>query len=255
MANPTGKLNPYVQGAKSEDMFIGKMKGKISIQRFQWVLEGKLARCAQPGYGGGDQPHSVNLHDAYFLTSKNIRQVISVNSRPMTQAGQTVLSNAGIAFHHFPIPDYHAPTPWELWEVARLIDTGRGASIIYCGYGAGRTGTFVAGWAKLKIKPMIKGMDKKQFLHDNFGVEAPCQYQVLNNLVPNGPAPAHERTVNPGPQPTIALSPPQVSGIPMPPPVSGGPLPTGGGFANFAGPLSGLSLPGNASPPGFGGSF
>ena len=255
MANPTGKLNPYDKGAKSEDMFIGNMKGKISIKRFQWVLEGKLARCAQPGYGTGDQPHSVNRHDAYFLSSKNITRVISVNACAMTQAGQTALNNAGIAFHHFPVPDYQAPTAWELWEVARLIETGRGATVVYCGYGQGRTGTFVAGWAKLKIKPAIKGMDKRQFLKENFGVEANCQFQVLNNLVPNGPEPAHARTVIPVPPPTTSLSPPQLSGIPLPPPVSGGPLPTGGGFANFAGPLSGLSLPGNASPPGFPGFF
>lgn len=255
MVNPTGKLNPYAKGAKSEDMFIGKMKGQISIRRFQWVLEGKLARCAQPGYGGEDGEHSVKLQDAYFLTSKNIRQVISVNSQPMTQAGQTVLSHAGIAFHHFPIPDYHAPTPWELWEVARLIDTGPGASIIYCGFGAGRTGTFVAGWAKLKIKSAIKGMGNTQFLKDNFGVEASCQLQVLNTLVPNCPEPAPARTFNPQPQPTTALSLPKVANIPLPPPVSGGPLPTGGGFANFAAPLSGLSLPDDATPPGFGGFF
>ncbi len=229
MTNPTGKLNRYDQGAESNDMFIGKMKGKISIPRFQWVLEGKLARCAQPGgFGGSDRVHTVNRHDAYFLTSKNVSRVISVNSRAMDQAGQTALTNAGIAFHHFPIPDYKAPTAWELWEVARLIETGRGATVIYCGFGAGRTGTFVAGWAKLKIKPAIMGLDKATFLKDNFGVEAACQTQVLNTLVPNGPPPAHARTPNPlpPPPPVNPVAAPQLSGID---------LPSGAAFANFNG--------------------
>ena len=248
MANPLNKLNRYDEGAKSNDMFIGKMKGKISIPRFQWVLEGKLARCAQPGgFTGSDRAHTVNRHDAYFLTSKNITRVISVNSRTMDQAGQTALTNAGIAFHHFPIPDYHAPTAWELWEVARLIETGRGATVIYCGFGAGRTGTFVAGWAKLRHKPTTKGLDDATFLKNNFGVEAACQTQVLNTLVPGSPEPVYSRTNNPLPAPITLLPPPPLSGVS---------LPGNAAIPNFNGPPSGLSLPGNAGPPNFpGGSF
>ena len=192
MANPLNKLNKYDRHPKTEQMYTGKSGRQHAFERFQWVLEGKLARSARPYYTG-TKGHTLERHDVYFLATQGITCVISAYQTDLDDAGKNALTSAGIAFHSFPVPDFNAPTAWELWEAARLIHEHR-TTLVYCGYGEGRTGTFVAAWAKLRHTPLVKGLNDLASLREHFGVERACQAQVLNTLVPNAPAPAHART-------------------------------------------------------------
>ena len=219
MTSSLNGLNKFNEHAKSEAGFSTK---ELAFQRFQWVLDGKLARSSQPYYRAPDRVHTVKAKDVYFLRLKKITCVISVNWCDMDQAGRNRLETAGIAFHRFPVPDMHAPTARQLWDAAELIEQ-QSASLVYCGYGQGRTGTFVAGWAKLKHKPMIKGLNSATFLDDNFGVERPCQVKALNALTPGAPPPAE--TPAPTYPPGLGFSGPGLAG--------------NGTFANFgSGPIT-----------------
>lgn len=239
MANPLNKLNKYDRHPKTEQVYTGKSKREHAFERFQWVLEGKLARSARPYYTGA-KGHTLERHDVYFLATQGITCVISAYQTDLDDAGKNALTRAGIAFHSFPVPDFKAPTAWELWEAARLIHEHR-TTLVYCGYGEGRTGTFVAAWAKLRHTPLVKGLNDLASLRENFGVERPCQAQILNTLVPNAPAPAYARTIT---QPAG----PAVSGIGL-----SGAAPA---FANFgSGGSSGSFVPPNVNLSGGGFPF
>ncbi len=172
-----------------------------TFRRFQWVLDRKLARSARPYYYGAGA-YTVQRSDVYFLATQKITCVISFYGTDMEQDGQNRLRAAGIEYHSFPVTDFRAPAPQQVLDVANLIDRHR-ATLVYCGAGCGRTGTFVAGWAKLKHRPYIGGLNNAglTFLKANFGVEEPCQAQLLNRILPNG---------------QIVVPPRRLSGVAMP---------------------------------------
>ena len=84
------------------------------------------------------------------------------------------------------------PTPAQLRTVADLIEHNRtrpqdpGATLIYCGAGQGRTGTYVAGWAMLKYLDNVldkKSMLNLNFLSRQFGVERSEQALAVKAVV------------------------------------------------------------------------
>ena len=177
----TNKLD----GLKSYDK---KAKKQFSFDRFQWVLPGTLARSSAPGYRGGDREHTVKPFDVGFLRGNQIVCVISANEYELDKKGRESLARVGIEFHHFGLADFGAPTPKRLREIADLIEACRnrsknpGATLIYCGFGQGRTGTYVAGWAmlnRLANRPDKNTMCSLSFLKMHFGVEEPAQAQAI----------------------------------------------------------------------------
>ena len=182
---PTG-LNRYNRKASQ----------KFCFPRFQWVLDGVLARSGQPGYKGynKDEDHTIKPYELGFLRANRIVCVISANSRYMDTDGMQRLFGAGIEFHHLGIADYKAPTPAQLQAVAETVEEcrtrrkNRGATLIYCGFGEGRTGTYVAAWAMLKHLADLPAPDKRKmcsfrFLREQFGVERAPQAQMIKAVV------------------------------------------------------------------------
>ena len=172
-----------------------KAPRKFSFDRFQWVLDGTLARSGQPGYtGGADADHTIKPFDLGFLRGNRIVCVISANRRNMDAEGMRLLSGAGIYFHHADIEDFKPPTPAQVRTVADTIEHYRtrsknpGATLIYCGFGEGRTGAYVAGWAMLKYMANLPDPEKKKmcsfrFLRNQFGVERADQAQMIKAVV------------------------------------------------------------------------
>ena len=203
MPDPLNGLNVFNEDAGGSGLFT-KGAQRETFRRFQWVLDRKLARSARPYYYGAGA-YTVRRSDVYFLATQKITCVISFYGTDMEQDGKNRLATAGIEYHNFPIVDFTAPTPQQVLTVANLIDQHR-TTLVYCGAGCGRTGTFVAGWAKLKHRPYINGLSNAglTYLKANFGVEEACQAQLLNQILPNG-------TVMPPP-----LPPRRLSGVAMP---------------------------------------
>ncbi|MDN3637379.1 protein-tyrosine phosphatase family protein [Simiduia curdlanivorans] len=152
------------------------------FRNFQWVLPGVLARSAQPNYSGKDESHDISFLQADFLKKKGISCVISSNQYELPDHSKTLLATYGIAYYHFRIEDYHAASPQQLKTAADIIEANRrrGATLVHCGFGEGRTGTIVAAWAMMKHMPTQAGVNINTMctpssLKDNFGVETPHQ--------------------------------------------------------------------------------
>ena len=150
-----------------------------SLMRFQWVLNGAVARSSQPGYTGGDAPHDISASDVAILRAEGIKTVISANHCELSDEGKDRLSAAGIEFFHFPVADFKPHTVRQLEESARLL-RNKPPALVYCGYGQGRTGTVVAGWAIISRLPGV--LKEDSYLKNTFGVETDEQLSVLKRL-------------------------------------------------------------------------
>jgi protein-tyrosine phosphatase len=156
---------------------------QFGFRNFQWVLEGVLARSSQPNYRNTDEDHDMGPHSVQFLKFNKIGAVISANHCDLKHASQVALGNAGIQYHHYRVGDYQPPTRFHLLNAADVIEANRAkgrATLVYCGYGEGRTGTFVSGWAMQKHIPQQAGANvanlcDHMFLKDFFGVETGAQ--------------------------------------------------------------------------------
>ena len=149
-----------------------------TMQRFQWVSPNQVARSSQPGYTGHDGPHKFQANDIQLLSVKGIQNIISANSLPLHAIHRTSLTNAGINYYHCPVEDFHPATFAQLINVAGIINSG--PTLVYCGYGQGRTGTYIAGWAISTGR--IKKVDGA-YLREVFGVETDEQIGRLQGLV------------------------------------------------------------------------
>lgn len=166
-------LIPYAYNGRTE----------MGFTNFQWVVPGKVARSSQPGYNNAsDTVQSFSMVQIMFLKTKGIRCIISANELGITPQSQRLLDSAHIAYHHFSVVDRQPPTAYHLQNASDRIDqtlASGGGVLVYCGYGQGRTGTFVAGWAMLKWLAADDGkrqltrnqMCTEPFLRNNFGVE------------------------------------------------------------------------------------
>lgn len=228
---PVYGLNEYQRHFVTESGF----------RNFQWVLNGVLARSAQPNYTGSDKEHEISYPQADFLKKKGITCLISSNQYALPKHSKTLLNTHGIAYYHFEVEDYKSATPEQLRRVAEIVEFNRkkGAALIHCGFGEGRTGTMVAGWAMVAHMPNQAGANldvlcSRANLKDNFGVETEDQARSIRRaarLVDNLPA-------------TLPFPP----GLGLSGPGQPAPQPSGGSAPPFAGP-SGIGMPDDLSMP------
>lgn len=193
----TKKDDSWISHGKKDEGLYGLKKYRGGSPRFacfsnfQYVLDGKLARGSQPNYLGGDKVHTVTEYDVQLLRQNKISCLISANKCKMQEGGKKLLADANIGFFHFQMEDFTAPNPEQLKTVAKLIEEfrRRGTTIIYCGYGEGRTGTFVAAWALLMYMPSRGlssaggGRCSDNFLQQSFGVETAGQKNAVRLAV------------------------------------------------------------------------
>jgi protein-tyrosine phosphatase len=109
----------------------------------------KIYRSSQPNYTGRDTEQDYTDEQVEALRDFNIRSIINANEKPVSEKSIERLNNAGIQVHHYPVPDFNPPTKEQLTNAARDLQNARESgvsSLIYCGYGQGRTGTFVSAW-------------------------------------------------------------------------------------------------------------
>ncbi|GLS24750.1 hypothetical protein [Marinibactrum halimedae] len=161
-------------------------KKKFAFTNLQWASNGVVARSAQPNYEHRDGNHTLSPVDVSFLRYQRIATVIGANKFPLDDDGQKRLNNLGIQYHHRGLKDFRAPTVDVIKDVANKIQAARskgGATLVYCGFGAGRTGTYVAGWAVLHYyMPLGANLEEvctEAFLKQQFGVETPAQVNAI----------------------------------------------------------------------------
>ena len=177
------------------------------FRNFQWVSLNRIARCAQPGYEGRDDTaHTLHQAQLHYLSLYDAKRVISLNHCYMDKFSVERLRSHGIAFQHIKIEDYQSLNQQHLLSICDNIQATAGATLIYCGYGQGRTGTAVAGWAVqhiLRHRPRFfvdfSWVTLGFFLQEAFGVEANDQYRAIGTFIKSlaAPPPTRRRLVPP----------------------------------------------------------
>ncbi|MEU5692316.1 hypothetical protein [Actinosynnema sp. NPDC020468] len=152
------------------------------------VEPGVLYRCQQPGYEprlDRDTPHAFTDAQILFLRAHAISLVLSANSIALEDADVAALRDAGIDYRHFPVTDYTAPTRDQVIRASTALAANSrdgGASLVYCGFGHGRTGTFVTAWEILTDHPLRQAAASVRELCEANHVERQTQRDLLERL-------------------------------------------------------------------------
>ncbi|MEU4806233.1 hypothetical protein [Actinosynnema sp. NPDC023587] len=135
-------------------------QGGPPLREWATVEVGVLYRCQQPGYdpqGDGDAPHAFTEAQIAFLRGQGVGLIVSANEEALPEDNVKLLQDSGIRYEHFPVVDFTAPTREQVVRASTIIQrTGQegNASLVYCGFGHGRTGTFVTAWEILTDHPL-----------------------------------------------------------------------------------------------------
>ncbi|OAA42462.1 protein-tyrosine phosphatase [Beauveria brongniartii RCEF 3172] len=121
------------------------------LQRFEFVKElmgseNELARSSAPYYAGQDSDQKITPETIAALKKHGITHIISANSEANNEEVRKALAEAGISYTPLPVEDFKAATQDDFqraWE-AFVSNRGTGATLVWCGYGHGRTGTIIS---------------------------------------------------------------------------------------------------------------
>ncbi|CUS08541.1 unnamed protein product [Tuber aestivum] len=146
------KLSP-VQciDSNSPDLKIGEAMTQFGVhqlkdpvfRRFEWVLPDRLARSSAPYYDGEDSDQSINETSIEFLAKYGIQNIISLNSVELTPRERGRLRAAKISYSHIRALNCTALTQEQFDQIWNAYEK-TGATIVYCGYGDGRTGMAIS---------------------------------------------------------------------------------------------------------------
>jgi len=164
--------------------------------RFEWVKghipsTDRLARSSAPHYQSEDSDQHLTDESIAFLVGNKIEHVISLNSLADDSAIKKKLKDNNIAYTPLPVADFTAPTLRDLEKGNTEYKKHREGTLVWCGYGHGRTGTMVSG---LQIYAENDKKYPKQLSHDDYKKnyvepmhdgKSTGQYEVLDNLQKN----------------------------------------------------------------------
>ncbi|RPA94561.1 hypothetical protein L873DRAFT_1814074 [Choiromyces venosus 120613-1] len=157
------------------DQFGLHQLGQSVVRRFEWVVPKRLARSSAPYYDSQDSDQSMNETSIDFLVGHGINRIISLNEIPLSSREKLKLKAAGISYTHVKVPDFAAPTQSQFDQMLLAYAKG-GATLIYCGYGDGRTGMAISA---LQI---FQGRKLSQQDYRDHGVQSPSQLTALDAL-------------------------------------------------------------------------
>ena len=184
--SPEGKGRPKpLQRVDSESprLKIGEMctqfglhriKGSV-FRRFEWVIPDRLARSSAPFYDGEDADESINEVSIEFLKNYGIKNIISLNSVELSPREKGRLRAAKISYSHIKAVKCTAVTQEQFDQIWNAYDKA-GATIVYCGYGDGRTGMAISAIQLFQGR----ALDDNDYMGN--GVQCPSQLAALNAL-------------------------------------------------------------------------
>jgi protein-tyrosine phosphatase len=163
------------------------------FHRFEWVTAhmpsgDRLARSSAPHYSSQDSDQSLTDDSIKFLKDNKIEHVISLNSRANDATITKKLKDNNIAYTPLPVDDFHAPTPTDFDTGNKGYRKHRAGTLVWCGYGWGRTGTMITGlqiYAE-KDKPtktkLTYGDYDKNHVEPKHNGKSTGQYEALDKL-------------------------------------------------------------------------
>ncbi|KAG0632959.1 hypothetical protein HOY80DRAFT_676347 [Tuber brumale] len=113
------------------------------FRRFEWVVPGRLARSSAPYFDGEDSDENINETSIEFLRGHQIKNIISLNSVELSPRQRGRLRTAGISYSHIGAVECTAITQEQFDQVWNAYHKA-GVTIVYCGYGDGRTGMAIS---------------------------------------------------------------------------------------------------------------
>ena len=145
------------------------------FRRFEWVIPGRLARSSAPYYNGEDADENINETSIEFLHNYGIKNIISLNSVELPPRQRGWLRTAKISYSHIKAVECTAVTQEQFDQIWNAYDEA-GVTIVYCGYGDGRTGMAISAIQLFQGR----ALDDNDFREN--GVQCPSQIAALNAL-------------------------------------------------------------------------
>ncbi|KAG0124738.1 hypothetical protein HOY82DRAFT_673444 [Tuber indicum] len=145
------------------------------FRRFEWVVPGRLARSSAPYYDGEDSDEAINETSIGFLVSHGIKNIISLNSMEISSREKGRLRAAEILYSHIKALEFTAPTQEQFDQIWNAYEKA-GTTIVYCGYGDGRTGMAIS------AIQLFEGRILNDLDYRANGVQCPGQIEALDVL-------------------------------------------------------------------------
>ncbi|CUS08546.1 unnamed protein product, partial [Tuber aestivum] len=174
---PTGyeSSSPSLKlGTAFHQFGLHRLKDSV-FRRFEWVVPDRLARSSAPYYDGEDSDESINETSIEFLVNRGIQNIISMNSIEISPRERGRLNAANISYSHIKALEFTAPTQEQFDQVWNAYEKA-GATIVYCGYGDGRTGMAIS------AIQLFEGRTLTDLDYRANGVQCPCQLEALSVL-------------------------------------------------------------------------
>jgi len=171
-----GGKSPHIKvgGVCNTQFGLHKIKEPV-FRRFEWVIPGRLARSSAPYYDGDDVDEAINETSIEFLNNYGIKNIISLNSVELPPRHKGRLRAAGISYSHIKAVECKAVTQVQFDQIWNAYEKA-GVTIVYCGYGDGRTGMAISAIQLFQRRALS---DKD---HRANGVQCPGQLAALNAL-------------------------------------------------------------------------
>ncbi|KAG0639002.1 hypothetical protein HOY80DRAFT_1076030 [Tuber brumale] len=151
-----------------------KIKDSV-FRRFEWVVPGRLARSSAPYYDGEDSDESINETSIESLRNHEIKNIISLNSIEVSPREKGRLRAAKISYSHIKAAEGTAFTQEQFEQIWNAYNKA-GTTIVYCGYGDGRTGMAIS------AIQLYEGRTLSDLAYRANGVQCLSQLAALNEL-------------------------------------------------------------------------
>ncbi|KAJ7638089.1 protein-tyrosine phosphatase-like protein [Mycena rosella] len=148
--DPTGVFMRVGLGRAAQFGFHLLEEAVPALRRFDWVITDVLARSSAPNYNGEDSDQRMDVRAIEQLVKLGVKSIISLNEHVLLKDEIEGLTRKGITYFHSPIVDFSVPTVDRMQNIFREFVRNRDqnpprSSLVYCGYGHGRTGTVITG--------------------------------------------------------------------------------------------------------------
>ncbi|RDA93533.1 hypothetical protein CP533_3978 [Ophiocordyceps camponoti-saundersi (nom. inval.)] len=155
--------------------------------RFEWVKDflhtgDRLARSSAPHYNCKDCDQRLTPASIQFLKENKITHVISLNQEASSHSIRNDLVKNKIAYTALPTVDFQAPTLGDLKKAYDAFKQHRDGTLVWCGYGHGRTGTMVSALQILSNHDMPSGKKISHWEYKANHVETDDQIALLDML-------------------------------------------------------------------------
>lgn len=143
------------------------------LENFSFVVPGLLAGCARPG---SSAPLQVDLQE---MQANGIGVLVTLTEASFNPA---LIREAGLEYRHIPVVDFSPPSEAQFTEFVELVEDFRtkekGAVLVHCAAGIGRTGSMLAAWFISQGKTADEAIREVRRLRPG-SVETPAQIRAL----------------------------------------------------------------------------